>query len=40
MDGVYLCFTVASLLLIAYLSLSMMGFLSWGNKFPVEGRVS
>jgi 3-dehydrosphinganine reductase len=27
------------LVLVAYLSLDIMGFLSWRNKFQVEGRV-
>ncbi|KAF2690957.1 3-ketosphinganine reductase-like protein [Lentithecium fluviatile CBS 122367] len=31
---------VASLVFLGYLSLEIMGFLSWGNKFQVEGRTA
>lgn len=32
--------SIALSLLVAYLSLDIMGFFSRGNKFQVEGRVS
>ncbi|KAK7186582.1 3-ketosphinganine reductase-like protein [Paraphaeosphaeria sporulosa] len=39
METVLSWLTIACLILLGYLSLSIMGFFSWGNKFPVEGRT-
>lgn len=40
MDLMLSWLTAILLIVLGYVSLSIMGFLSRGNNFPVEGRVS